>query len=195
MRVWRLRDVDNPLLGERGAARVFGPQKGATPAVVERLERGLEHLAAAIERDLGIAVRLRPGGGSAGGAAIGAVAFLGARLVPGARLVCDWRASTRACAGRHRDHRRRAPRLAVARRQGGVGGGARRRPRGVPVAVVAGRVAIDPAIAFDHGIHDVEASASAEVTDAEALGNAAPLLEAAATRLVKRLATRVERVR
>ena len=82
-----LRDVENPLLGERGAARVFGPQKGATPPVVERLERGLERLAAAIEHNLGLDLRGLVGGGSAGGAGAGAVAFLDARLTPGARLV------------------------------------------------------------------------------------------------------------
>ena len=75
-------DVRNPLLGPRGAARVFGPQKGAGPAHVEELERRL----AAIDelapyRDL-------PGAGAAGGLGA-ALASLGGELLPGAELVLD----------------------------------------------------------------------------------------------------------
>jgi glycerate kinase len=75
-------DVRNPLLGERGAARVFGPQKGATPDAVDELERrlaGLDELAA---------VRDVPGAGAAGGLGA-AFAALGATLVPGIDLVLE----------------------------------------------------------------------------------------------------------
>ncbi|MCC6222753.1 MAG: glycerate kinase [Thermoleophilia bacterium] len=75
-------DVTNPLLGELGAARVFGPQKGATPGQVEELER---RLAAMPELQ---PHRDRPGAGAAGGLGA-ALAALGADLVPGARLVLD----------------------------------------------------------------------------------------------------------
>ncbi len=75
-------DVRNPLLGERGAARVFGPQKGATPAQVEQLEARL----AAIEELRSVAEI--PGAGAAGGLGA-ALAALGARLVPGIDLVLD----------------------------------------------------------------------------------------------------------
>ena len=75
-------DVRNPLLGERGAARVFGPQKGATPAVVEELERRLAALA-----ELTPYAAL-PGAGAAGGLGA-ALAALGGRLVPGAGLVLE----------------------------------------------------------------------------------------------------------
>lgn len=84
-----LCDVDNPLLGERGAARVFGPQKGATPAVVAQLESGLSHLAELIESQLGCDVRDLAGAGAAGGFGAGAVAFLGAHLERGAARVAD----------------------------------------------------------------------------------------------------------
>jgi glycerate 2-kinase len=73
-------DIANPLLGERGAARAFGPQKGATPEQVEELERRL----AAME-ELRPYAEL-PGAGAAGGLGA-ALAALGARLVPGAELV------------------------------------------------------------------------------------------------------------
>ncbi len=75
-------DVRNPLLGERGAARVFGPQKGASPEDVEELERRLAALAVlAPYRDL-------PGAGAAGGLGA-ALASLGGKLVAGAELVLD----------------------------------------------------------------------------------------------------------
>jgi glycerate kinase len=75
-------DVRNPLLGERGAARVFGPQKGATPEGVLMLEQRLAALdELAPYRDL-------PGAGAAGGLGA-ALASLGAELVPGAELVLD----------------------------------------------------------------------------------------------------------
>ncbi len=78
-----LCDVDNPLCGEHGAARVFGPQKGATPEMVERLDRGLEHFARCIREQVGVDVKDVPGAGAAGGLAAGAIAFMGAKLVPG----------------------------------------------------------------------------------------------------------------
>ena len=83
-------DVDSPLLGERGAAAVFGPQKGASAAQVARLEAGLHRLAEVLERDAGVAPALRtwPGAGAAGGSGYG-LAAAGARLLPGAGLVAE----------------------------------------------------------------------------------------------------------
>ncbi len=82
-----LCDVDNPLCGPQGAARVYGPQKGATPEMVETLDSGLSHLAAIVARRLAIHIRDLPGAGAAGGLAAGAVAFMGARLGSGIETV------------------------------------------------------------------------------------------------------------
>jgi glycerate kinase len=82
-------DVDNPLVGPQGAATVFGPQKGASPADVAELDAALTRYAAVLARDLGVDVAALPGAGGAGGTAAGAVAVLGARVVSGAELVCD----------------------------------------------------------------------------------------------------------
>jgi glycerate kinase len=82
-------DVDSPLTGPHGAARVFGPQKGATPEDAMLLDRSLSHLAAVVHRDLGIDVRSIPGAGAAGGLGAGLVAFLGARLRPGLDVVAE----------------------------------------------------------------------------------------------------------
>jgi glycerate kinase len=82
-------DVDNPLLGEHGAAHVYGPQKGATPDQVKELEAGLANLADIIESDLGVDVRHLAGAGAAGGLGAGLYAFLGAKLRPGIEVVFD----------------------------------------------------------------------------------------------------------
>jgi glycerate 2-kinase len=190
-RVTALRDVDNPLLGERGAARVFGPQKGAGVAAVERLERGLARLATAIERDLGLDVRGLAGGGAAGGAGAGAVAFLDARLVAGARLVLRlsrFDARLRGAAlvitgeGRLDSQSLRGKVVSAVARAAAR--------RGVAVAAVAGRVTLDPALAVANGISAVEAAAPPELADDEAMAQAEPLLEAAAQRLATRLTAR-----
>jgi len=82
-------DVTNPLLGERGAARVFGPQKGATPEMVEELERGLGRLAR-VWIAHGMVDRVdRPGDGAAGGLGAGLRAFCSAEIVSGAELVAE----------------------------------------------------------------------------------------------------------
>lgn len=82
-------DVDNPLYGPVGAAHVFGPQKGADGAMVERLDRGLRHLAQVVERDMRISISGVPGAGAAGGMGGGCVAFLGAELKSGIECVLD----------------------------------------------------------------------------------------------------------
>lgn len=82
-------DVRNPFHGPSGAAAVFGPQKGATPEAVARLDAGLAVLAAVFTRESGVDVQAIPGAGAAGGAAGGLAAILGARVVWGADLVCD----------------------------------------------------------------------------------------------------------
>ena len=82
-------DVDNPLCGPRGAAHVYGPQKGATPAMVDQLDANLARMADLIERDLGRNVREAAGAGAAGGLGAGLMAFLDGRLRPGIELVID----------------------------------------------------------------------------------------------------------
>lgn len=72
----------NLLCGENGVARVFGPQKGATPEQVEDLASALERYAGVIEEDFGLDVRAMPGGGASGGLGTGLSALLGAKLHP-----------------------------------------------------------------------------------------------------------------
>ncbi len=80
----------NILCGELGVARVFGPQKGASPAMVSRMEAALENYANVIEHDLGLDVRNIPGGGASGGLGSGLHALLGANLHPRFNIVTQY---------------------------------------------------------------------------------------------------------
>lgn len=84
-----LADVETPLFGERGAARVFGPQKGASAEEAETLDAGLRHLAGIIERATGKNVSDLVGGGAAGGLGAGLSAFFDARLTPGSQWLFE----------------------------------------------------------------------------------------------------------
>ena len=80
-------DVDNPLIGANGAAPIFGPQKGADPAAVARLDAGLEQLA---RRTGNLSLAHAPGAGAAGGLGFGIIAFLcNAKMRPGIEIVID----------------------------------------------------------------------------------------------------------
>lgn len=83
-------DVQNKLLGDKGAARVFGPQKGATTEGLVILERYLTQFSTIIYRNTGKRVDTINGGGAAGGAAVGLFAFLNAKLVNGIDYYLDW---------------------------------------------------------------------------------------------------------
>ena len=82
-------DVDNPLVGARGAAAVFGPQKGATPEMVEELEQGLQNYARVLQQQTEINVCQMAGGGAAGGMGIAAAVFLNADIKPGIEIVLN----------------------------------------------------------------------------------------------------------
>jgi glycerate kinase len=82
-------DVENPALGAQGAAAVFAPQKGASPAEVALLEANLRHYFDQIEAQIGSAVHSTPGGGAAGAFGAGVMAFLNGRIESGIDLILD----------------------------------------------------------------------------------------------------------
>ena len=92
-------DVDNPLTGPRGAAAVYGPQKGADPEQVRELDRGLAHWADVVARSAGEDHRHAPGAGAAGGVGFAAVALLGAGMRSGIGLVLELTGFTDRLAG------------------------------------------------------------------------------------------------
>jgi glycerate kinase len=82
-------DVRNPLLGENGATRVFGPQKGATKDNIDILERALARLADVVAEQFGFDHRNEPGAGAAGGLGFGLMSFCDAKIRPGFELVAE----------------------------------------------------------------------------------------------------------
>lgn len=84
-----ISDVDNFLLGSEGAAKVFGPQKGASQEMVEILESNLTHYANVIKNETGIDVTTMKGGGAAGGISVAFTAFLNAQLKAGADFILN----------------------------------------------------------------------------------------------------------
>ena len=80
-------DVTNPLVGETGASAVFGPQKGATPAMVAELDTALTNYAKVVKAQLGIDLANTPGAGAAGGLGAGLLAFTQAKMQSGISLV------------------------------------------------------------------------------------------------------------
>lgn len=80
-------DVTNPLVGEFGASRIFGPQKGATESMIKTLDCNLDHFASVIKSDLNVDVKDVPGAGAAGGMGAALMAFLGAELRSGIEIV------------------------------------------------------------------------------------------------------------
>jgi glycerate kinase len=88
-RIIAAADVRNPLLGENGATRVFGPQKGATADKIDILERALTKLADVVSKDLKVNYRDEPGAGAAGGLGFGLMSFCGAVIRSGFDVVAE----------------------------------------------------------------------------------------------------------
>lgn len=82
-------DVNNPIVGPKGASRVYSAQKGASPQMTHELESALKQYAKVIENDFGVDIRNLPGGGAAGGLGAGMAVFLGAKLYSGSKLILD----------------------------------------------------------------------------------------------------------
>ena len=82
-------DVNNPLTGKEGASHVYGPQKGATPEMIEELDANLAHFNKIVQRDLNKSVGDVPGAGAAGGLGAGLMAFLNASLKSGIDIVTE----------------------------------------------------------------------------------------------------------
>lgn len=83
-------DVTNPLCGERGASVVFGPQKGATPEMVQVLDDNLRHYGEVVSQQLGIEIIDVPGAGGAGGLGAGLIAFTNSTMKKGIEIVIEY---------------------------------------------------------------------------------------------------------
>lgn len=83
-------DVTNPLCGERGASAVFGPQKGATPDMVQTLDNNLRHYSQIVKQQLGTDIVDVPGAGAAGGLGAGLLAFTNSTMKKGIEIVIEY---------------------------------------------------------------------------------------------------------
>ena len=82
-------DVNNPLTGPKGASAIYGPQKGATPEMVNELDSALAHFAEVVKRDIGANINDVSGAGAAGGLGGGLIAFLNGQLRAGVDIILD----------------------------------------------------------------------------------------------------------
>lgn len=83
-------DVNNPLCGPDGASNVFGPQKGATPEMIEQLDKNLAHFAEILKKDLDKDILTTPGAGAAGGLGAGLLAFTNSEMHTGIEIVLEY---------------------------------------------------------------------------------------------------------
>ncbi len=181
-----LCDVDNPLCGEHGAARVYGPQKGAAPEMVERLDAGLAHLARVVKDQLGHDIACLPGAGAAGGLAAGAVAFLNARLVPGIDAIMSQTRLPEAVAGADWVVTGEGSFDEQSLRGKVVSGVTRvARAAGAKVAVCAGQVRLEPLRYRQAGIEAAVACMQAGMELDYAIAHGAELLDCAARRFAR----------
>lgn len=178
-----LCDVDNPLYGENGAACVFGPQKGADPAMVRELDENLRAYAGIIRSVTGVDVSEMKGGGAAGGTAAGAAAFLDARIRSGIDTILDMTGFEEKLAGCDMIITGEG-RFDSQSLDGKVIGGiaARAKKRGVPVTVIAGCTKGDINGLEKTGITEVIAASNKKYTHEELLKNCRTDLENAVTK-------------
>ncbi len=179
-------DVDNPLYGPRGASHVFGPQKGATPAMVKSLDANLRYFGNLVRKELGVDMRSLKGAGAAGGLGGGLVAFCNAELRSGVDIVIDatgldakLREADLVITGEGRVDFQ----TAFGKTPAGVARAARR--HGVPVLAIGGGLGDDARGVFDHGIDALSAAVARDMDLDEALAHARTYIANAAERAMR----------
>ncbi|MHC5034900.1 MAG: glycerate kinase family protein, partial [Planctomycetota bacterium] len=179
-------DVTNPLIGPNGAARTYGPQKGATPEQVEELEAGLANLAEVARRCLNVDVCDLPGAGAAGGLGAGLVAFLGARISSGVGTVMEAVGFREKLAGSDllvTAEGRIDGQSAFGKTVAGVAAAAR--DQGIPTVALAGSVGAGYESIYSCGVIAVLPIVDGPMDLPAALGQAAPLLDRAAEAMLR----------
>ncbi|WP_027947128.1 glycerate kinase [Amycolatopsis taiwanensis] len=177
-------DVDNPLLGEHGAAAVYGPQKGATSADVELLDRALRQFADVVRAETGVDLATAPGAGAAGGTGFAALAILGATFRPGIDVVLELTGFEDKLGGAD---------LVITgegsfdeqtlRGKGPAGVAAAAKARGIPVVAVAGRVTLGAEVLAHHGFSAAYSLSEIEPDLARSMARPAELLTRLAARI------------
>ena len=177
-------DVENPTLGEKGAARVFGPQKGADPAMVEILEQNLRHCFTILFEQSGTDLRQAAGGGAAGAFAAGLMAFFSCKMTAGIELVLEH--------SRFVEHLANSDLVITGEGRmdaqtidgkGPVGVARLARQYGVPTIALVGGLNLHDSICHEAGIQAVFPIVDQPMTLQDALDNAEDLVRRAALRL------------
>ncbi len=179
-------DVTNPLFGKTGAAHVYGPQKGATPEIVEELDQNLKFFAKIVESQLGKDISQEPGSGAAGGLGAGLMIFCGAELKSGIDAMLD--------IVRFEDHLESTDLVITG--EGAIDGqttygkvpvgiAKRTQAYNVPVLAIVGEIGAGAEAVYDHGIHGIMSTVNKAMTLADAMAQADPLLEEAAERAMR----------
>ena len=177
-------DVENPLLGETGAAAIFGPQKGASPEDVETLEKNLTHFAELIAKQHGRDIRKIKGTGAAGGLSGGLMAFLGGSIESGIDLLLGYNQF---------EKRLEDADLVITGEgqmdeqtvfgKGPIGVARLAKEHGVPTIALVGGLNVDDRILHDAGINAAFSIVDKPMSLDDALKNADRLLERAALRV------------
>jgi glycerate kinase len=179
-------DVTNPLYGPTGTAYVYGPQKGATPEMIKKLDAALRNFAGVIKKDLGLDIADMPGAGAAGGLGAGLVAFLDATLQRGVDLICDSIGFEKYLAdadlvitGEGRLDYQTAFGKTVA------GLAKRAKAAGVPVIAICGEIGQGYSEIYQHGVDTVMSILPRCMSKEEAMREAGTLLKDATERAVR----------
>ncbi len=181
-------DVTNPLYGQKGAAYVFGPQKGATPAMVRTLDANLKHFGNVINRELKKDVRYMKGAGAAGGLGAGLAAFTKAKIKRGVDLVIEITGLEK--------HIKNADLVVTGEGRVDFQTAFGKTPAGVaraagkykvPCVAIGGSLSDDARGVFEHGIAGLESAAARDMDLAEAIRNSRTHLENAGERMMRML--------
>ena len=186
MEIIAATDVTNPLCGPTGASAVYGPQKGASPELVEELDAALLNFARVVKRDLGLDVLDTPGAGAAGGLGAGLMAFAAAKIRSGIDMVCQVLDFDSHLAGAdlvitgegRADHSTvfdKAP-VGVARHA---------KAHGVPTVLLAGSLGPGHEELYQHGVASILCISDGAMTFQQALGRTGEMLEGTAERAVR----------
>lgn len=183
-------DVSNPLTGPEGASAIYGPQKGASPEMVDQLDSALRNFGNIISRDIGIDVDKIPGSGAAGGLGAGLTALLGAKLRKGVDIVLD--------SVNLDSHLKDADLVITGEGQmdyqtiyakAPIGVAERSSLYGVPVIAISGSLGENYQVVHKHGISAVGAITTSPMTLSDASENASSLISSSVEQALRFMKT------
>lgn len=184
-----LCDVTNPLLGEKGATCIYGPQKGAGPEDLEFLEAGMKNYAEVLKHTVGRDIAAEPGAGAAGGLGAGLMAFTGAKLRRGIDTILEILDFDRVIAGADlviTGEGRMDEQSAFGKVPMGVGQAAKR--QGIPCVAIAGGMGKNAERIYECGVDAIITTINGAMSLETAMENAEELFLNAAERMFRMIA-------